>query len=138
MKKSSTSVCAVNSRGMEVQQMAFDRERLVLEGWAISGVGDRIEALAVDARARDVHAVAGHKLAVLAQVDGGDGVFVSIAAAAARGGDQAEDASQQLPRSRHPALPQQFADAAAGDFVASNLHFRIDLHFEAGFAAIFR
>src|SRR5271167_2669026 len=51
--------------GMKVQQVGLDRERLLSEGWAIAGVGDRVEALAIDARARDVHAVPWHQLVVL-------------------------------------------------------------------------
>ena len=49
---------------MEVEQVALDGERVGAEGRTHTHVGDRVEALAVDAHSRDVHPVGWHELVV--------------------------------------------------------------------------
>src|SRR5579859_2495446 len=119
---------------MEVEQVGFDGEGFVAEGWAHADVGDRIKGFVVDTRAGEVNAVTRHKVVIPAQVDGRDGVAMAIAAAASGSAGNAEDSSQQALRLADFSCADQRADLAAGNRNAAQHHHRIDLHLKSKFA----
>src|SRR5207253_7684530 len=71
----------------------------------------------------------------MSEIDGGHGVLVAVAAAAARGRSDSEGTSQEAARTADFALQDEFADAAAGNDFAVAAHFRINLHFKPQLAA---
>src|SRR5262249_50954179 len=74
--------------GMKVQQVGLDGEGIGPERRTVANVRHGVKAFSVDDRARDVNTIGWDQLLITAQVDGGDGVLVSITASAAgRGGD---------------------------------------------------
>src|SRR5579864_3642353 len=113
---------------MEVEQVSFDRERLVAKRWPQSHVGDGIKSLIVHAGAREIHAVTRNQIVIAAQIDGWDGVFVAITASATWSARNAKDAAQQSPRHAHLALQQEPAYLAAGNRNSTDHHYRIDAH----------
>src|SRR5258708_1163697 len=66
--------------GMKVEQVGFNGKDLVLECWSLADIGYGIEYLAAHSRASDVDAVGGCEFVVAAQIDGGNGVLVPVAA----------------------------------------------------------
>lgn len=124
--------------GMEVEQVSFNGERLGAECGALADIGYGIETLFGDTGAGNVNAIARHQFLIAAEVDGGNGVFSAIAAAAARSGDDTEGAAKQVAGIAEVALGgNQVAHAAAGNGVAADGHFRVNLHFETELAAEF-
>src|SRR3974377_564741 len=74
--------------GMEVQQMAFDGERVRPKRWTIADVGHRLEALARNTQPRDVNAIGGNEFVVARKVDGWNRVLVAINATTPGGGGE--------------------------------------------------
>src|SRR5579872_1191342 len=116
---------------MEVEQVSFNGERLGAEGGAIADVGHRIEALLRHAGVGDVNAIFGHEFFVAAEVDGGNGVFGAITAAAAGIGDDAESTAEQVAGIADITFcSNQLAHPAAGNGMAADAHLGVDLDFE--------
>src|SRR5579872_1869561 len=78
--------------GMEIQQMRFDREKLVAECGAVADVGDGIETLGGDARPGNINAIFGHEFFVAREIDRRHGIFRAVAAPAAGRAQNAERA----------------------------------------------
>src|SRR5258708_2101530 len=121
--------------GVEVEQMGFNGEGFLAEGWAIAHVGHRVEHFVADTGAGEVDAVGRGQFVVAAEVDGGNGVFVSEAASAAGDAGDAEDASQQAAGLGDFAACDQSANVAAGGDLAANEHDWVGFHFEAELAS---
>ena len=106
-------------------------KRIGAERRTIADVGDGIEALAAHPGARDVDAVFRDQFVVARQVDGGHGVFRSVAASAARGRENAERTCQQMTRTADTAFAQKLTDVAAGNRLAAQAHLRVVVDFKS-------
>src|ERR1700678_2562239 len=98
---------------MEIQQVGLDGKRIAAKGWAVSDVGDRVEAFVANAGAGDINTVFRDEFFVARQVDGRYGVLRSVAASAAGDGENTERTRQQVSRPAHSAFGKQLSDVAA-------------------------
>src|SRR6516164_4655402 len=121
--------------GMEVEQMALDGERICPERWSLADVGDSVEDLIGNTQAGNVHTVSRHKLVIVRQVNCRHSVLVSITAAMAGTGNNAERPSQEHARLADLALTDEPANFAAGNVMAAKDLLGIDLDFESHLCA---
>src|SRR5580692_6641682 len=123
---------------MEVQQMAFDGERICSKRRTIADVRYRLEALIVNPQPGNVDAIGGNQLVITREVDGRHGVLLAIAAAAAGIREDAERPAQQCSRATDISLGNQLTDFTAGDVMAAQRLLRKDASFEAALLAQLR
>src|ERR1022692_2310598 len=102
---------------MEVQQVAFNRERIRPKGWPVPDVRYRLETFAPDAQPRDVHPDSGDQLVVTRQVHRRHRVLAPIAPSAPGIREDAEWAAQQRARLRHFSFGDQLTNLRAGDMM---------------------
>src|SRR5437660_702641 len=122
---------------MEVEQVSFNGEGLVAEGRPQADVRDRIESFIVHASTGEINAIAGNQIVIAAQVDGGYGVFVAIAASTSGGASDAEDAAQEAPGHADSPGGEQGPYLAAGNGHAAYHHHGTNFHFKAQCTAKF-
>src|SRR5947209_18585201 len=118
---------------MKIQQVSFNGKQVIAKSGALAYVGDGIKYLITNACAGEVNAITGHQFVIPAEVDGRDGVLVSVTTAAAGVGGDTEYPSQQTARAAHFAGGNQIADVAAGDRLAANHHDWVGFCFKAEF-----
>src|ERR1700753_4178481 len=107
---------------MEVKQVGFEPEKFVAKCGAVADVSDGIEAFVSDACPGNVDTILGNELFVAREIDGGHSVFRSVAAAPAGGTENAEGTREKMTRPAHAAGAEQFANLAAGNTFAAQLH----------------
>jgi len=95
--------------------MGLDGEGISSEGGAIADVGDGFEGFWPDRERSDVDAVGGQEFGVRREVDGGDGVASTVAAAGRGGAIDGEGAAEQRAGGTDVAGGDELADAAGRD-----------------------
>ena len=89
-KVNSSGVSGCKLDGMEVQQMAFDGERIGAKRRTIAHIRHRLETLVVDPQPGNVNAVGGNQFVVTCEIDCRHGVLMAVAASPTGIGEDAE------------------------------------------------